>query len=133
MNYINEASNLFSWIYSWIVEKIMGNNVVIDEHHNSFPENFYDIYYHFKVLEKDYRLGYIVIGKFDYPDSFMISMPETNYKMKINKIDNQIYSCVYFNDELIRSYREFTKRHNNYQSLESEVYITNILARTIDE
>ncbi len=114
---------IFTEIYNWIKDKIFSEDVTI-ENSDMFHENMYDVYYHFKLAEKDCRLGYITLSDFNYPDSFTIELPKTCYKIRVFKKGNMIYSSVYYNGQIINTYNEYT-----YNSLEHLVHNTNMLAR----
>ncbi len=120
---IKKASRLIYDYYHWIVVKIVGDDVTVDHNCNILPENLYDIYYHFKILENENKISCMQMGKFDYPSSFMMTIPNTDYKIKIFKMNYKTYTALYHNNTFVDTTQ---MEHSTYDSLESEIYMFNV-------
>lgn len=120
-----EASRIINQMYSWIVDKLSDNTV--DNESVPLPDDVYDIYYYFKVLEKDKKLNGLIIENFNYPDSFFITIPKIHYKIKIDKCrkNNKICTSLYLNNKLVKpsylGYEDGYREHLTYNSLKQEV------------
>lgn len=133
--FINEASNFVSKVYNWVIS-IFRNDDIIANNNNDLPPYFYDIYYHFKFLEKNRNLHGITVEKFNYPDSFYLTVPDTSYKIKISKIDDNVFTSIYFDGQLsdfiYLGYVNGYLKHSSIASLENEIYMLTLRIRTID-
>ena len=118
-----------SKVYQWILQKISSDDVILNDN-DKLPQNFYDIYYHFKVLEKEGRLYGTIVENFNYPDSFTLTIPNTSYEIKITNKDNKVFTSVYVDGTIQSHY--LVSEHETYASLEEEVYIIGVEARTVD-
>jgi len=133
---MDSITNFFSKIYQWIISKISNDDDDIFNDNDFLPENFYDVYYHFKVLEKEGKLHGTKVGNFNYPDSFILTIPNTGYEIKIIKKDNSVFTNTYFDGKLTElsylTYSNTVKAHLTYSSLDDAVYMIGIRARTVD-
>lgn len=120
---IKWASKLIYNCYHWIIVKIVGDDIIVDHNCNILPENLYDIYYHFKILENEDKINGIQIGKFEYPSSFTMIILNTDYKIKIFKMNYKTYTILYNNNISINTTQ---MEHPTYGSLENEIYTLNV-------
>jgi hypothetical protein len=112
---ITRVSRFFKNIWEWIKSLFCGEP---DEGY-LLPSHMYDIYYHFKILEKDGKLENMVVGKLE-SNYFHVQIKDTYYYIKIYKENDTIYTDLYYK-QLILEPDEYHKKHTRYGSLEFEV------------
>ena len=131
--FLNDASTFVSKVYIWIISAFKNDDIIVN---NSLPTNCYDIYYHFKILEKNGNLYGLTVEKFNYPDSFYLTVPGTSYKIRISKTDNDVFTSIYFDEQLsdfiYLGYVNGYLKHSTIASLNNEIYMLTLRIRTID-
>ena len=112
---LKNIKKFLSKISNWIISLFNSSS----DNDTLLSPYMYDIYYHFKILEKDGKLNGLIVHSL-YIDFFDIRIQNTEYLIRIYKHDDDICTDLYYRNNII-GYNEFHKEHKTYKSLENEI------------
>lgn len=108
------------------------NNFCLPGTPKNFTNSLYDIYYHISLLIANNTINGMILGPFNYPDSFNIYVENTNFSINVHSVEKDnnytVYTAIMKQDDAIKipelGYRDVYKEQCNNENIITDIIIT---------